>query len=80
MSMPASALEPIRAAILVETLVRLVDAIRCLVLRNLRIRVRGKELGIDDFGTPGAAHREGVAYDGPLGLAPQAEDLAEVMD
>ena len=40
----------------------------------------GEELAVHDLRRPAAADREGVADDGPLRLAEQAQDLAEVVD
>ena len=65
---------------LVEPQPSLVDADGRLVLRHLRVGVVGEELGEDDPVGVGAADRERVADDRPLRLAPEAEDLAEVVD
>ena len=65
---------------IVEPAVGLVDAAWGLVFGDLRVGVLVEELGEDDLVGEAAADGEGVADDGPLRLAEEAEDLAEVVD
>ena len=47
---------------------------------DVLVGVVHEELAVHDLRRPAAADREGVADDGPLRLAEQAQDLAEVVD
>ena len=51
-----------------------------LVLGHVAIRIVGEELGKDDFVRIRAADRERITDHGPLRLAVQAENLAQVVD
>ena len=59
---------------------RFVDAFAGRELRASAVGVRIEELCEHDRVGKGAAHREGVAYYGPLGLSKAAEQLAQVVD
>ena len=58
----------------------LIDAAGSLVRRHEAVGVVGEELGEDDLLGISASHGEGIADDGPLRLAEQAKDLAQVVD
>src|SRR5262245_32227849 len=48
--------------------------------RVLRVWIRGKVLGEDDGVRVSAAHRERISDYGPLRFAPQAQNLAQIVD
>ena len=64
----------------VQPAARLVDPALGLVFGHVPVGVVLEELVEDDLLGVAAADREGVAHDGPLGLAQEAEDLAQVVD
>src|SRR5579883_2121256 len=57
-----------------------VDAARCLVLWNLTVRIVGEEFREDDVIREGTTDGESIAHDGPLRLAEQTENLAEIVN
>ena len=63
-----------------QAAIRFVNAELRLILRNIPIRIPREILRKDNIRRPRAPHRERVSNDPPLGLAVQAQTLAQVVN